>query len=166
MDEWLDFAELEVQKQGPALRNRLDGVAATYKPLFDRAKLKEADGVDYFKKFLRPHFVKGAHNVFLWRLFQLFKAARGSQDILQWIARIQVLRKGVTEAWGNIHNPTDRTNLVDVNHLNNEIAAERQRQQVQWDADHPADGNPQPGFPGWIPDQAWLDTPITDTVNS
>jgi hypothetical protein len=70
IDEWLDITELEVQKQGPALRNRLDGVAATYKPLFDRAKLKEADGVDFFKKFLRPHFVKGAHNVFLWRLFQ------------------------------------------------------------------------------------------------
>ena len=68
IDEWLDITEIEVQKQGPAISNRLG--CGHIQTIIDRAKLKEADGVDYFKKFLRPHFVKGAHNVFLWRLFQ------------------------------------------------------------------------------------------------
>ena len=67
IDDWVDLTQLADDKQGPALKSRLTGEAATYKPLLDREKLKQADGVDYFKSVLREHFVKGAQNVFLWR---------------------------------------------------------------------------------------------------
>ena len=57
IDDWCDITELEGAKQGPALR------------LLDRDRLKDPNnGVKYFKSFLRPLFVKGAANVFLYRL--------------------------------------------------------------------------------------------------
>ena len=53
---------LESKKRGPALRNRLDGEASVYKRLLDRDELRRPNGrgVEYFKRTLRPHFVKGA----------------------------------------------------------------------------------------------------------
>ena len=53
IDDWCDVTELDADKRGPALRNRLDGEAAVYKSLFDRDSLKEAaTGVEYFKNTL------------------------------------------------------------------------------------------------------------------
>ena len=62
IDDWCDITELESEKWGPALRNRLEGEAAVYKRLLDRDELRQPNGrgVDYFKRMLRPHFVKGA----------------------------------------------------------------------------------------------------------
>ena len=54
---------LEVEKRGPALKNRLVGDAEMYKRPLDRESLRAADGVKYFRDTLRPHF----HSVFLWR---------------------------------------------------------------------------------------------------
>ena len=59
IDDWLDMTSVEAQKQGPALKFRLQGEAAVYKSLLDRNRLKTADGVRYFKDFLRPNCVKG-----------------------------------------------------------------------------------------------------------
>ena len=73
IDDWCDITELEPEKRGPALRNRLEGEAAVYKPLLDRDQLRHPqEGVKYFKQALRPHFVKSSQSVFLWRFFQLF----------------------------------------------------------------------------------------------
>ena len=103
-----DVTELDTDKQGPALRNRLEVEAAIYKSLLDRNALKDPNtGVEYFKRELRPHFVKGSQSVFLWRFFQLFKAHRGQQDFLRWIGRISVLRKRLGEAWMDLIDPID-----------------------------------------------------------
>ena len=68
IDDWCDITELDNEKRGPALRNRLEGEAAIHKRLLDRDRLKDPNiGVKYFKSFLRPLFVKGAANVFLYR---------------------------------------------------------------------------------------------------
>ena len=56
VEDWLDITELEGEKRGPALRNRLEGAAAIYKPLLDRDELKQSSkddpnkGVKYFMK--------------------------------------------------------------------------------------------------------------------
>ena len=61
IDDWCDITELDGDKRGPALRNRLEGEAAIHKRLVDRERLKDPNnGVKYFKSFLRPLFVKGA----------------------------------------------------------------------------------------------------------
>ena len=79
IDDWCDITELDAEKQGPALKNRLEGDAAIYKPLLDRDRLRdENDGVAYFKRTLRPHFVKGSQSVFMWRFFQVLRMNRGS----------------------------------------------------------------------------------------
>ena len=111
IDDWCDVTELDPEKRGPALRNRLDGDAAVYKTLLDRDLLRDpANGVNYFKHELRPHFVKGNQSVFLWRFFQLFKAYRGQQDMLRWIGRMSVLRKRLTESWMDLFEPADENN--------------------------------------------------------
>ena len=59
IDDWRDITELDGEKRGPALRNRLEGDAAIYKKILDKDVLKsEEEGVTYFKR-TRPFFVKG-----------------------------------------------------------------------------------------------------------
>ena len=41
IDDWCDITELDAEKRGPALRNRLEGEAAVYKTLLDRDRLRE-----------------------------------------------------------------------------------------------------------------------------
>ena len=90
VDDWVDVTELPKEKHGPALRNRLEGEAAVYKTLLDRDALCNAEnGVRYLKAALRPHFVKGNQNVFLWRFFHLFRASRGNQDLIRWIGKFR-----------------------------------------------------------------------------
>ena len=91
IDDWCDITELDGDKRGPALRNRLEGEAAIHKRLLDRDRLKDPNnGVKYFKSFLRPLFVKGAANVFLYRFQQFMNLHRGNGDMLRWITRFQL----------------------------------------------------------------------------
>ena len=111
IDDWVDITELEPEKQGPALRNRLEGEAAIHKRLLDREKLKDkVNGVQYFKSYLRPLFVKGASNVFLYRFQQFMTLHRGSGDMLRWITRFQLSRARMQEAWDDTYVP-----ITDVN---------------------------------------------------
>ena len=92
IDDWCDITELDADKRGPALRNRLEGKAAIHKRLLDRDRLKDpTNGVKYFKSFLRPLFVKGAANVFLYRFQQFMNMHRGNGDMLRWITRFSAL---------------------------------------------------------------------------
>ena len=71
IDDWCDIAELEPERRGPALRNRLEGDAAQHKRLLNRELLRDPnDGANYFERFLLPHFIKGAQTVFLSRFMQ------------------------------------------------------------------------------------------------
>ena len=94
IDDWCDITELEDEKRGPALRNRLEGEAAVYKRVLDRDALKANDppgaGVEYFKRVLRPYFVKGSTNVFLYRFMQFVRFNRGSADMMKWMTRFQI----------------------------------------------------------------------------
>ena len=108
VDDWCDITELDPDKRGPALRNRLTDDALVYKPLLDRDLLRDpATGVKYFKDQMRPHFVKGSQSVFLWRFFQLFKAHRGQQDLLRWIGRMSVMKKRIQDAWMDLYKSSD-----------------------------------------------------------
>ena len=74
VDDWIDITTLDPPKRGPSLKNMLKKDASVYKPLLDRDKLKNPDtGVEYFKATLRPHFIKGAQSVFLWRLYPFLR---------------------------------------------------------------------------------------------
>ena len=80
--QWKDITELDKEKWGPALRNRLEGAAAVYNSIFDIDLLKDPNnGLEYFIKTLRPNFVKGATHVFMWRYMQLTRFHRGQNDL-------------------------------------------------------------------------------------
>ena len=74
---------LEAEERGPALKNRLVG---EYQGLLDREPLKAADGVKHFRDTLRPHFIKGAQSVSLWRFYQVIRARRGNVAMVKWIS--------------------------------------------------------------------------------
>ena len=86
--DWEDSCLLDRKLRGPALKNRLFGEAAVYKPMLDRELLKnEETGVDYFLNTLRPHFVKGVQSVFLHRLFQFMRMRRGRIELTRWVPK-------------------------------------------------------------------------------
>ena len=101
IDDWCDITELESEKWGPALRNRLEGEASVYKRLLDRDDLRQPNGrgVDYFKRTLRPHFVKGAQTVFIPRFMKFMKNNRGNGDFMKWMTRFQIDGRRLEEAW-------------------------------------------------------------------
>eukprot|EP00435_Cladocopium_sp_Y103_P019129 s520_g4.t1 len=111
IDDWCDITELEPEKRGPALRNRLEGDAAVYKRLLDRNRLRDAnEGVNYFKRTLRPHFIKGAQTVFLYRFMQLMQYNRGSVDLQRWMTRFQITGNRLIESWMDLLPDMDITN--------------------------------------------------------
>ena len=104
VNDWEDVTVLEKSQRGPALRNRLQEEAVVYKQMLDRTKLKdENEGVEYFLKTLRPEFVKGVHNVFLYRLFQFMNFRRGRLEISRWIAKYSLMKKRLNDAWMDLN---------------------------------------------------------------
>ena len=103
IDDWCDITELDDEKRGPAFRNRLEGDAAIYKKMLD-LKNKEESVTD-FKRTLRPFFMKGSANVFLYRFQQFMNLRRGSSDLMKWMSRFQIQLKRLEEAWGDTLTP-------------------------------------------------------------
>ena len=111
IDDWCDITELEAEKWGPALRNRLEGEASVYKRLLDRDELRQPNGrgVEYFKRTLRPHFVKGAQTVFLYRFMRFMKNNRGNGDLMKWMTRFQIDGRRLEESWMDLCPELDLT---------------------------------------------------------
>ena len=100
IDDWCDITELEPEKRGPALRNRLEGEAQQHKMLLNREMLRDPnDAVNYFKRFLQPYFIQGAQNVFLYRFMQFMKFNRGTMDLQKWMTRFQLTGNRLIESW-------------------------------------------------------------------
>ena len=106
VDDWVALTTIEPARQGPSLKTRLSGIAEKYKELLDNERLRDPDqGVEYFKRFLRPYFVKGVQHVYLYRFLQLFKTWRGSKDYVTWITDFEImLKKGQKRLDGFIAN--------------------------------------------------------------
>ena len=104
--DWIDITKEPPEKHGPMLKQRLCGDAAVYKSTFDRELLKEPNtGVEYFFRHLRPNYVKGVQNVFLYRLMQFLSQRRGKLDIHRWIAKFELQRKKLHNAWMDLVTP-------------------------------------------------------------
>ena len=89
----------EAQKRGPALKNRLVGDAELYKGPLNCESLRAADGVKYFRDTLRPHFIKGAQSVFLWRFYEFNRARRGNIEMVKWIGNFSLMLKRMKDSW-------------------------------------------------------------------
>ena len=69
------------------------------KGLPNRESLRADDGVKYFRGTLRPHYVKGAQNVFLWRFYLLVRKRRGNMEMVDWIGEFSLLLKRLKDLW-------------------------------------------------------------------
>ena len=139
IDDWCDITELESEKWGPALRNRLEGEAAVYKRLLDRDELRQPNGrgVDYFKRMLRPHFVKGAQTVFLYRFMRFMKNNRGNGDLMKWMTRFQIDGRRLEESWMDLLPELDLMSPA----IQAEVVVQRQRHNAEQAALLAADQN-------------------------
>ena len=139
IDDWCDITELEAEKWGPALRNRLEGEASVYKRLLDREQLREPNGrgVEYFKRTLRPHFVKGAQTVFLYRFMRFMKNNRGNAELMKWMTRFQIDGRRLEESWMDLCPELDLTSPAIVA----EVTARRNAHNNAQAAFHAADNN-------------------------
>ena len=90
---------LKQEKPGPTLKNRLVGDAEMHKGLLNRESLRAEDGVKYFRDTLRPHFIKGAQSVFVWRFYQFIRARRGDIEMVKWIGKFSLHLKRLRDAW-------------------------------------------------------------------
>ena len=108
IDNWRDTTELEAERRGPALRNRLEGDASQYKRLLYRELLKDPiEGLNYFKRFLRPHFTKGAQTVLLYSFIQSLEHNRGTMDLQRWMTRFQLTANRLIESWIDLVSDLD-----------------------------------------------------------
>ena len=115
IDDWCDITELEPEKRGPALRNRLEGEASQYKRLLNRELLREPnDGVN---RFLRPHFINGAQTVFLYRFMQFMKHNRGTMDLQKRMARSQLTGNRLIESWMDLSPDLETTSPEAIAHV-------------------------------------------------
>ena len=123
IDDWCNMTELESEKWGPALRNRLEGEAPVFKRLLDREELRQPNGrgIEYFKRTLRPHFVNGAQTVFLYRFMRFMKNNRGNGDLMKWMTRFQIDGRILEESWMDLCQGLDRNSPP----IQTEIAARR-----------------------------------------
>ena len=139
IDDWCDITELEAEKWGPAIRNRLEGEASVYKRLLDREQLREPNGrgVEYFKRTLRPHFVKGAQTVFLYRFMRFMKNNRGNAELMKWMTRFQIDGRRLEESWMDLCPELDLTSPAIVA----EVTARRNAHNNAQAALHAADNN-------------------------
>jgi len=113
VQDWQDITTIDESKRGAHLKNRLSGEAVVYRSTLDREKLADKDnGVQYFMDTIRPHFLKGVQNVFLYRLFQFMKLRRGKLEINRWLAKYSLMRKRLMDAWNDLHTPMDPSRPV------------------------------------------------------
>ena len=111
VDDWVALTTIEPARQGPSLKTRLTGLAEKYKELLDNNRLKDPEqGVEYFKKFLRPYFVKGVQHVYIYRFLQLFKTWRGQKGYVTWITDFEIMLKKVKRAWMDLLPTIDISN--------------------------------------------------------
>ena len=140
VDEWVTLTSVEKpEKWGPLLRSRLIGDAAIYRNMLDPTLLQDpVNGVEYFKKTLRPYFVKGSSNVFLYRLLSIFNCRRGNQEFIQFISKFEVNLMRLRNAWMDTFPDPVRTsaNYYDKIHkANAKIAQENYEKRQKYDRD-------------------------------
>ena len=100
IDDWVELTDEPQQKHGIMLKQRLIHDAEHFKSLLETSKLKQPDGVKYLKDTIRPTYVKGAQQIYLWRFLTLIKMERQKKlDLLYWIPRVQKQRKRCFAAW-------------------------------------------------------------------
>ena len=95
VDDWVTITTVEAAKRGPLLKSRLTGDAYMYKAVLQNDLWQDPDeGVNYFKNTLKKYFLKGATNVYLYRLLSFFNHRRQNQEFLIFTSKFEIEIEG------------------------------------------------------------------------
>ena len=122
VDDWVTITTVEAAKRGPLLKSRLTGDAYMYKAVLQNDLLQDPDeGVNYFKNTLKKYFLKGATNVYLYRLLSFFNHRRQNQEFLIFTSKFEILLMRLKAAWMDLmpiftaQSPSFRQSVQDAN---------------------------------------------------
>ena len=122
VDDWVTITMVEAPKRGRLLKSRLTGDAYMYKAVLQNDILQDPDeGVNYFKNTLKKYFLKGATNVYLYRLLSFFNHRRQNQEFLIFTSKFEILLMRLTAAWMDLmpvftaQSPSFRQSVQDAN---------------------------------------------------
>ena len=118
----MTITTVEAPKRGPLLKSRLTGDADMYKAVLQNDLLQDPDeGVNYFKNTLKKYFLKGANNVYLYRLLSFFNHRRQNQEFLIFTSKFEILLMRLKAAWMELmpvftaQSPSFRQSVQDAN---------------------------------------------------
>ena len=101
---------------------RLTRDAYVYKAVLQNDLLQDPDeGVNYFKNTLKKYFLKGATNVYLYRLLSFFNHRRQNQEFLIFTSKFEILLMRLKAAWMDLmpvftaQSPSFRQSVQDAN---------------------------------------------------
>ena len=121
VDDWVTITTVEAPKIGPLL-SRLTGDAYMCKAVLQNDLLQDPDeGVNYFKNTLKKYFLKGATNVYLYRLLSFFNHRRQNQEFLIFTSNFEILLMRLKAAWMDLmpvftaQSPSFRQSVQDAN---------------------------------------------------
>ena len=122
VDDRVTITTVEAAKRGPLLKSRLTGDAYMYKAVLQNDLLQDPDeGVNYFKNTLKKYFLKGAINVYLYRLLSFFNHRRQNQEFLIFTSKFEILLMRLKAAWMDLmpiftaQSPSFRQSVQDAN---------------------------------------------------
>ena len=73
-----------------------------YRRKFDREKLQQDDGVEYFLKTLKGEYIRDAPRVFMWRFTNFLRVRRHGDDILAWLYKYDLEFTRLQGAWKDL----------------------------------------------------------------
>ena len=115
VDDWVTITTVEAPKR--------DAQEQTHRRcLYVQGSPQDPDeGVNYFKNTLKKYFLKGATNVYLYRLLSFFNQRRQSQEFLIFTSKFEILLMRLKAAWMNLmpvftaQPPSFRQSVQDAN---------------------------------------------------
>ena len=122
VDDWVTITMVEAPKRGPLLKSRLAGDAYMHKAVLQNDLLQDPDErVNHFKNTLKKYFLKGATNVYLYRLLSFFNHRRQNQEFLIFTSNFEILLMRLKAAWMDLmpvftaQSPSFRQSVQDAN---------------------------------------------------
>ena len=122
VDDWVTITTVEAIKRGPLLKAGSQEMPICTRQSSKMTSLQDPDeGVNYFKNTLKKYFLKGATNVYLYRLLNFFNHRRQNLDFIIFTSKFEILLMRLKAAWMDLmpvftaQSPSFRQSVQDAN---------------------------------------------------
>ena len=97
VDDWLSITSIDKPERFGPLKSRLTADAAMFRELLDT--VLKILRVELIADFKTVYFVKGAQNVFLYRVLNFSNHRRGNQGFVTFISKFEILLRRLRASW-------------------------------------------------------------------